>query len=396
MKRKRIITGIVVSTLYLSMISFPENTKAEIKFADEYTFTLEGDTYTLPCQLQEFLSNNWISFDETVEETLQGGETGYIHLLKNEHFITVAVVNFSAENKMVGDCYVATVGAAGDTDIKTADGISLEMPIDKIKEAMGTEYLVTEEDTELTYVYGETAELVKNGAISLETIGSNFKECTFDDEGKLHLLVLGNYTVPEEFEEDIETLKKASGEPEVIESEETELGTDLLSGKIEIEGEVYQFPISVKDMEKNGWKFEHDGDIAAGAYNERVKAFYEGSDMGEFSVDNNSGQDASVSECDINNFYSFMSLCEFAIPGDIKPGSTWQELVDVCPEIGNISESNNTIYDEQSGITIYYEDDCLLLSREDSMMHITLFIDKNDEQTEVVKDMTISWEGGGF
>ena len=91
-----------------------------------------------------------------------------------------------------------------------------------------------------------------------------------------------------------------------------------------------------------------------------------------------------------------MSLCEFAIPGDIKPGSTWQELVDVCPEIGNISESNNTIYDEQSGITIYYEDDCLLLSREDSMMHITLFIDKNDEQTEVVKDMTISWEGGGF
>ena len=107
-----------------------------------YTFTLNGDTYTLPCKVTDFTDNGWDLGSGTLDASTYARTTGFYK--GGSEYVIFEVLNDTEENSV--DLSELTVVAAEVTqnfmdvegyEFETADGIHLGMTIDEIKEIYG-------------------------------------------------------------------------------------------------------------------------------------------------------------------------------------------------------------------------------------------------------------------
>lgn len=173
MKKKLLIT-IAALSLFGSQTVFAETTtegttEISAETAEEetdpvsriYTFTLNGDTYTLPCKVTDLTENGWDLGSGTLDANTYARTIGFYK--GGSEPVTFEVMNDTEENDV--DLEELTVVAVKVTqsfvdteeyEFETADGIHPGMTIDEIKELYGEPS--TESSSYISYHFQERYE----------------------------------------------------------------------------------------------------------------------------------------------------------------------------------------------------------------------------------------------
>lgn len=171
MKKKMFV---LIPMLTLSMISCmtvfakestelvtESNIEDEKDIDDIYTFTLNGDTYTLPCAVTEFTDNGWNFENGTLDANTYARVFGYYE--DNQESITFEVANLTDEKDvelsklMVVGVQVSQKNTVEDGyEFETTDGIIPGMTTDEIKKVYGEPKY--EHETYMEYCFMERYE----------------------------------------------------------------------------------------------------------------------------------------------------------------------------------------------------------------------------------------------
>ena len=154
MKKKFLITIAALSLLGNQIVFAESSTEdtAEIRTetAEEetdpvshiYTFTLNDNTYTLPCKVTDFTQSGWDLGSGTLDSNTYARTVGYYK--GGSEYVSFEVLNDTEENGVdLADLKVVAVNVTQsfvDTEgynFETADGIHLGMTMDEIRELYG-------------------------------------------------------------------------------------------------------------------------------------------------------------------------------------------------------------------------------------------------------------------
>lgn len=126
-----------------------------------YTFTLNEDTYTLPCAVTEFTDNGWNLGSGTLKAHTYARTIGYYG--DAQHPISFEIVNFTEDDDVdINELIVVgiTVTNANITEdnykFATADNIVPGMTVDEVKELYGEP--ASEHETYILYHFQEQYE----------------------------------------------------------------------------------------------------------------------------------------------------------------------------------------------------------------------------------------------
>ncbi len=127
-------TAIILGTVILAAGGFDslaaaEEAATDINFSlEDYSFTMEGDTFTLPMKVSDFAEKGWTNFyglDYDMSGVSVTGETWK----KDGKEIFVTLVNFSQDAMPAGECYIGKITVENTAEnrpaFETKAGISL-------------------------------------------------------------------------------------------------------------------------------------------------------------------------------------------------------------------------------------------------------------------------------
>ena len=106
-----------------------------------FSFTLEGDAFSLPCTLGDLTAKGWtvISTVDPLVSQLNGSNSRAVTLEKDGKTVTATFYNFSGSAKTLGECPIGGMDcfASGGAALTLADGISCLSSPDEIRAAFG-------------------------------------------------------------------------------------------------------------------------------------------------------------------------------------------------------------------------------------------------------------------
>lgn len=230
---------------------------AQIEMSDklfDFTFSLDGVVYQLPCSYQTFTDNGWtISSNGYSSKTMIGGKKyDSFYMSKDGHKVMVYVYNYSGNAKKIEDCKIG--------------GVMCEP-------SYGSEFVIAKEVTPLSGV-----ELVKEafGIPNSSNSGNSYESISYYnnintnrirfyfnlDNNEYSSIEMRNFV---ETEDDVTETNEEMPEYLLSYVEPSELGEDMLSSVVYLEGDLYQLPAPVSCFIENGWKIiEHSGSVEAG------------------------------------------------------------------------------------------------------------------------------------
>ena len=225
----------------------------------DYTFTLDGIVYQLPCAFSAFTDAGWTisSSGYSTKTTISGEDYDSFRMSNNGHNIYISVYNYSGNTRQLADCPVGGIECKlGDgPDFFIAKGLTPAATVEEITAAFGSpnERYSGSDYTSISYndpsneyngvaffCYTDEA-YAEYSSITLR----NFVKLSSDatETSAVYPDYLNDYVAP------------------------TELGTDLTSGIISIDGDLYQLPAPVSAFLDNGWSFTKlPGYVVAGGY----------------------------------------------------------------------------------------------------------------------------------
>ena len=142
-----------VLVLFGSQIVLAESTSDETTEVSEdvaeldpvsriYTFTLNGVTYTLPCQVTDFTENGWNLGSGTLDANTYARTIGFHN--GGSEYVTFEVMNDTEEDgvelanlKVVSVKVTQSFVDVDGNEFVTADGLHLGMTLDEVKELYG-------------------------------------------------------------------------------------------------------------------------------------------------------------------------------------------------------------------------------------------------------------------
>lgn len=221
-----------------------------------FAFNIDGTDYQLPCKITDFLDQGFTFSDDSDGEIMLGsGDREYIYLLYQDDIhtnISVTVTNYSINAQELKDCHISdiTLYANSLTDkgynvtFHNGDLVLGEATYDELTAALGEPTSSNESSLSNTYRYETESE----DSYSDNSVAFSFE--TEDDE-KLDWVSIRVEDKPEIEEEEV-----SDKAPDYLSlySAPKSLGSDLLSGNIDIEGTVYTLPVPLTEFTDNGWK----------------------------------------------------------------------------------------------------------------------------------------------
>ena len=178
MKKKFLITIAALSLLGNQIVfaesSTEDTTEIHTETAEEetdpvshiYTFTLNDNTYTLPCKVTDFTQNGWDLGSGTLDSNTYARTVGYYK--GGSEYVSFEVLNDTEENGVdLADLKVVAVNVTQsfvDTEgynFETADGIHLGMTMDEIRELYGEPF--SENSSYISYHFQERYETGDGG-----------------------------------------------------------------------------------------------------------------------------------------------------------------------------------------------------------------------------------------
>lgn len=142
MKRYFLIL-IAALVLFSSQMALAESTTVEMDPVSRiYTFTLNGDTYTLPCKVTDFTENGWNLGGGTLDAKKYARTIGFYK--GGSEYVTFEVMNDTEEDgvelanlKVVSVKVEQNFADAEGNEFVTADGLRLGMTLDEVKALYG-------------------------------------------------------------------------------------------------------------------------------------------------------------------------------------------------------------------------------------------------------------------
>lgn len=121
-----------------------------------YNVELEGNLYTLPCPVSEFLANGFEIDAEKTDVELASGDIGSVRLNYNGKFFESTMINFADYATTTENCFVTSVATYDinnlDFALVTPGGIKLGSTEDELLKAIeGFHYTEKEKSTGVTY-----------------------------------------------------------------------------------------------------------------------------------------------------------------------------------------------------------------------------------------------------
>ncbi len=225
----------------------------------DFQIQIDGNVYQFPMAYDAFIQNGWeLDTDYSSEtEELEPNQYGLYYFVKDGVECTGYVINLGINNQPVTECLVGGISIdsyywdVNTGEVLMAGGIQRGVStLDDILAAYGNPTDTYEGDTYTSVTYD------KDSFCDVElTVGA--------ESGVLEGIDMQNFVAPEGFD-----VGEASDEvPEEIAAYQapTELGDDLLSYRVELDGALYQLPCPVSALLENGWTIdENNSDEAIG------------------------------------------------------------------------------------------------------------------------------------
>lgn len=343
----------------------------------DYTFEFDGKVYKLPCAYSVFKDNGWKikedNYQDITEDTMVDANSyTYVKIVNGSNAITAYFVNMSGNSKAIKDCKVGGVEVyANDltniTLFKIAKDISLTSTVDEVKEAFGDANQTNDRDDYVSLRYeGEDSNIYTSFTI--------YKDA---EETKYNTIQLRNFV------SDSSDVTETSDEvPEYLAaySKPDELGSDLKSGNIEVEGDLYTLPCPVSAFLDNGWTFKSKPD-AVGSGNRESVSLKRGDKDITVSVKNYASYQTIPENCAVMDVTVWNSdKISVRLPNGITIGSNKADIEYLL--------NGMSVY-EGSSSTSYSTDDY------DNGFSLKIYIDKETSQVSEIGLRYDNWRYGG-
>ena len=312
----------------------------------DFQIQIDGTVYQFPMSYEAFKANGWemdTDYTGSEEDEIEPNQYGIYYFSKDDVTCTAYVLNLGINNLPASQCLVGGISIDGfDWDVNTgeilmAGGIQRGVStLEDIQAAYGTPTDTYEGDTYTALTYQ------KDSFCDVRlTVGT--------ESGVLEDIEMMNFVAPEGFD-----AGEASDEvPEEIAAYQApaELGDDLLSYTVELDGSLYQLPCPVSALLENGWTIDENNSdqvISAGSFG-WVALVKEGFSFSEM-VSNDAAYATSPENCWMETLSAgdYGMEAEMNLPGGYTIGMSEDDLIAAL-------EADGIAYEvEDSGSYRYY------------------------------------------
>lgn len=290
----------------------------------DFQLQIDGAVYQFPMSYDAFVQNGWEvkSGYSDVTEELEPNQYSWYYFVKDDVECTVYILNLGINNMPADQCLVGGIGIDSyDWDINTGEilmacgiqrGVST---LEDIQAAYGNPADTYEGDNYTSVTYHKDSYCEVELSVGTES-------------GVLEDIEMRNFVEPEGFE-----AGEASDEvPAEIAAYQApaELGDDLLSYRLELDGALYQLPCPASALLANGWTIDENSSdtvISANSYGwvSFVKEGYSFSEM----VSNDAAYATSPENCWVESLSAgdYGMEASLNLPGGYSVGMTEEDLV---------------------------------------------------------------------
>ena len=291
------------------------------RFSD-YQISINGAVYQVPMPVEEILNSGWaFGANENTERVLLTDETADTFFVSKDGAVMYAtVINFSKSETSVNKCYVSRLKIEYPdnllVDIKLTGGLAFGRATrEQVEELIGESSDVVElaSGTVVTYKSSDKAKAV---------LTYNTKTKLLEGVEFINSKKPGNY---QETTAPVETNQSGGTDS----SAPKELGNDLTSGVVQIEGDIYKLPIKVSDLLNNDWDISFKEDRAILYGGEHLIATFTRGDVTITGVDvhNLSDDEKLIKNCEIIEISSSPDdKYQVLFPASLKAGMKEADL----------------------------------------------------------------------
>lgn len=303
----------------------------EVDSSSLFSFNFDGTDYSLPMPISDLIADGWqYNDDNDAKKQLATSQDEYIYLQvpgdTSRNHVTVYVKNFSNNAMALGDCYVTKVELDDYTMHKLGKTVTVQngaitlgvSKAEDVKAVLGeadNEYDGSSGSKTLTY-YGEHDNYGIDSSLRFY----------FGDTKLLTSINIENDVEPEDFVQ----AEVSDETPEYLSAyvEPKELGSDPLSGNVQIDKKVYNLPCPMQKFLDNGWSYNVSDDTLGAGQRCLVpvaigddRIYLEAVNPMDYAVHLNNTIVVAVQV----NVYSRTKL-DFQIPGGINISSTDDDI----------------------------------------------------------------------
>ena len=232
-----------------------------VKMSDnlfDFTIEVDGKAYQLPMTVHDFTADGWVYQTGDSEETYMDANSYFMlgtdFKNKDGKLVRVEVTNYASRKMKVENCYITgfSYPSYGNTDnravIKFSKGIELlKATADDVKKAYGdpTSYDTNSSGTIYNY----------------KTEDTFYRSYTFnfgEDNVMKYFTVTDRAEVPDNYVEP--PINTAAPDYVGDYKAPKELGSEVVSGRIQVDKVIYQLPCPLTVFLDDGWKVDEDDD----------------------------------------------------------------------------------------------------------------------------------------
>lgn len=215
----------------------------------DFTVSIEGKIYTFPAPYSEFAKNGWKG-DDIDSLEIEPNSYNSEGLVKGKKSLWVTFANFDQDVLPYSECLVAGIkveDSYNDNPAKVviSKGISLGSTYDEVIKAFGEPDDEYKNDDQITISYEKDV----------------YSEYTFYfDNKRLTEIDIENIVAPKNSSKPKDSASTET--PDVVKNYKapTSLGNDLNAFNIKFDGALYNLPVPIAELEKNGWKIVEEAD----------------------------------------------------------------------------------------------------------------------------------------
>ena len=317
LKEKTFVADENVTGDPVAPIPFVSNPAYEMSesFSD-YQVSINGAVYQVPMSVAEIINSGWaFGQGEDSTRTLPTEGTADTYFVSKDGAVMYAtVINFNKSETALSKCYVSRlkVDYADNllVDVKLTGGLALGRATrEQVEEVIG-------ESSDAVELASGTVVTYKSSDKARAVVTYNSKTSVLEGIEFINTKKPGNY---QEVTEAADESSSGNGS----EDAPLALGTDLTSGVVQIQGELYKLPIKVNDLLKNDWEISFKEDRAILYGGEHLIATFTKGDLTITGVDvhNLSDEEKLIKNCEIIEMSSSPEdEYEVVFPANVKAG----------------------------------------------------------------------------
>ncbi len=341
LKEKTFVADENVTGETVAPIPFVSNPPYEMSesFTD-YQININGAVYQVPMPVEEIINSGWaFGAGEDSDKVLAKEETADTYLVSKDGAVMYAtLINFNSADTALNKCYVSRLR------VDYTDNLLINIFM------TGNLSLGRATREQVEKLIGESSDVVELVAGTVVTYKNSDKAkaiLTYNKKTKvLEGIEYINSKKPYNYQETtVPPTTNEFGSTEVTTPQE--LGKDITSGIVQIQGDIYRLPIKVSEFLNNGWEITFKEDRAIIYAGEHLFGTLTKDDITITGVDvfNSSKEEKLIRNCEVIAVSSSPDdKYEVVFPGNLKVGMKDAEFKGIIQ--GKEYEFNEVNFDE--------------------------------------------------